>query len=78
MREAQRRYHILQRNIVNFCIIIIIIIIIIIGLDSAVGIATRYGLDGQGVRIRDFPRLFRPALGLTQPPIQWVPGLTRS
>jgi hypothetical protein len=46
--------------------------------DSAVSIATGYGLDGRGVRIR-FPvgsRIFstasRPALGPTHPPIQWV------
>ena len=26
---------------------------------------------------REFPHLSRPALGLTQPPIQWVPGLSR-
>ena len=26
---------------------------------------------------RDFPHLSRPALGLTQPPVQWVPGLSR-
>jgi hypothetical protein len=25
----------------------------------------------------DFPHLSRPALGLTQPPVQWVPGLSR-
>jgi hypothetical protein len=47
---------------------------------SSVGIATGYGLDGPGVesrRGRDFPRLSRPALGLTQPSVQWVPGLSR-
>jgi len=26
---------------------------------------------------RDFPRLSRPALGLTQSTVQWVPGLSR-
>jgi hypothetical protein len=29
-----------------------------------------------GVR-RDFPRQSRPAMGPTQPPIQWLPGLSR-
>ena len=48
------------------------------GRDSAVGIATRYGLDGPGIESRwgrDFPQPSRPALGPTQPPVQWVPGL---
>jgi hypothetical protein len=39
---------------------------------SSVGIATGYGLDGPG---RDFSHTTRPVLGLTQPPVQWVPGL---
>ena len=50
------------------------------GPGSGVGIATRYGLDGPGIESRwgrDFPHLPRPALGPTQPPVQWVPGLSR-
>jgi hypothetical protein len=50
------------------------------GRDSAVGIATRYRLDGPGSESqwgRDFPHMSRPALGSTQPPIRWVLGLSR-
>jgi hypothetical protein len=50
------------------------------GRDSSVGIATRYGLDGPGIESRcwrHFPHPSRLALGPTQPPIQWVPGLSR-
>jgi hypothetical protein len=49
---------------------------------SIVGIVTSYGLDDQGVRVRVpcgvnnllYSMSSRPALGSTQPPIQWVPG----
>jgi hypothetical protein len=48
--------------------------------DGSVGIVTGYWLDGPRIESRwgrDIPHTSSRALELTQPPIQWVPGLSR-
>jgi len=60
--------HIYVLNILTACL-----------LGSSVGIATDYGLDGPGSN-PGWDEIFRPSrpvLGLTQPSVQWVPGLSR-
>ena len=62
-----------------FMVIINDILWIIGGQGSSVGITTEYGLDGPGSNPGgdEIFRPSRPGLGSTQPPVKWVPGLSR-
>ena len=56
-----------------------LVLISIVDWGSSVGRVIRYGLDGLGIEsrwVQVFPHPSRPALRPTQPPIQWVLGLS--
>ena len=64
---------------INIYIYVCVCVCVNNGSGSVVGTATAYGLDSPGIESRwggDFPHLSRPALRHTQPPAQWVPGLS--
>jgi len=68
-----------EHLILNHCNCILLAKFFIFGPGSSVGIATDYGLDDleSNPGEDEIFRPSRPALGPTQPPVKWVPRLSR-
>ena len=59
---------------------ICLVLISVMCRHRSVSIAIRHGMDGTGIEFRwgrDYSHPSRPALGPTEPPTQWVTGLSR-
>ena len=59
--------------------VFLLLLLVHCGPGSSVGIVTDTGLDGPGLNPDgdEIFRPFRPALRPTQPPVQWLSGLSR-